>query len=164
MTANKISLKCIFDLLSYHFIIPSFQRGYRWTQQQVNDLLDDIWEFTQKDEKPKREFYCLQPVVVAPEDAGYSVIDGQQRLTTIYIILSVLNDIKKIITEENFTLEYKTRKDSEEFLKNIDLSRKEENIDYYHICKAYETIVQWFASKPGAIKLDFLNTLLREGF
>ncbi len=162
MTTNKISLKCIHDLLGYHFIIPAFQRGFRWTHQQVNDLLDDIWEFTQKDGKPKKEFYCLQPVVIAPENTGYSVIDGQQRLTTIYIILSVLNEIKKLLTEENFTIEYETRKDSEEFLKNIDLSRKEENIDYYHICKAYETIEQWFANKPGSIKLDFLNTLLRD--
>ncbi|MFC1942539.1 DUF262 domain-containing protein [Chloroflexota bacterium] len=162
MMADNISLKCIHDLLGYHFTIPPYQRGYRWTHQQVNDLLDDIWEFTQKDGKPKKEFYCLQPVVVAPENTGYSVIDGQQRLTTIYIILSVLDDIKKFITDEIFTLEYETRKGSGEFLKNIDLSRKEENIDYYHICKAYETIVKWFDSKPPATKLHLLNSLLSD--
>ena len=161
MTSNNISLKCIHDLLGYHFIIPSFQRGYRWTHQQVTDLLEDIWEFTQKKKEDKKEFYCLQPAVVTPGENGYSVIDGQQRLTTIYIILLVLNDIKKHITEENFTLKYETRKDSEEFLKNIDLSRRNENIDYYHICDAYETIEKWFTNRSSA-KVKILDTLLSD--
>ncbi|MFC1930043.1 DUF262 domain-containing protein [Chloroflexota bacterium] len=55
---DHISLKCILELLDNHFIIPSYQRGYRWTSQEVNDLLNDIWEFTQKDQKTKKEFYC----------------------------------------------------------------------------------------------------------
>lgn len=159
---DKISLKCIHDLLDCHFIIPSYQRGYRWTDQQVNDLLDDIWEFSQKEGKTKEEFYCLQPVVVALGSDGYSVIDGQQRLTTIHIIFSVLKDIKRLIEEKNFTIEYETRKDSETFLQNINLSRKDENIDYYHICRAFETIERWFTSKPGTVRLDFLNSLLRD--
>ncbi|MBJ7532528.1 DUF262 domain-containing protein [Dehalococcoides mccartyi] len=146
---DKISLKCIHDLLDCHFIIPSYQRGYRWTDQQVNDLLDDIWEFSQKEGKTKEEFYCLQPVVVALGSDGYSVIDGQQRLTTIHIIFSVLKDIKRLIEEKNFTIEYETRKDSETFLQNINLSRKDENIDYYHICRAFETIERRYsAMKP----------------
>ncbi|MFC2039868.1 DUF262 domain-containing protein [Chloroflexota bacterium] len=159
--ANKISIKSVFDLLGNHFIIPSYQRGYRWTFQQVNDLLDDIWEFTRK-EKKKGEYYCLQPVIVSPCEIGYFVIDGQQRLTTIYIILEVLKELKNHITENNFTLEYETRKDSERFLANIDLSRQDENIDYFHICKAYETVNDWFEKRNGAVKLDILNSLLRD--
>jgi uncharacterized protein with ParB-like and HNH nuclease domain len=62
--ADKITLRCVHDLLDCHFIIPSYQRGYRWTDQQVNDLFDDIWKFNQKGEKTKDEFSCLQPVVV----------------------------------------------------------------------------------------------------
>jgi uncharacterized protein with ParB-like and HNH nuclease domain len=160
--ATKISLKCINELLHYHFVIPSYQRGYRWTEQEVNDLLNDILEFTQKDKKSKDEFYCLQPIVVASSNSGYSVIDGQQRLTTIYIIMLVLSDIKKLITEDIFSIYYETRKDSEEFLKNIDLSRKEDNIDYYHICNAYEAIKLWFEERPGSIKLDLLRSLLSD--
>ena len=161
--ADKISLKCIHDLLDYRFFIPSYQRGYRWTPQQVNDLLDDIWEFTRKEKKTKNEFYCLQPVIVAPANNNYSVIDGQQRLTTIFLILLVLNDIRKILKNEKiFTIEYETRKGSAEFLKNIDISLKEENVDYYHICEAFETINQWFDSRPETIKLDILNCLLRD--
>jgi hypothetical protein len=159
---DKISLKCIHDLLNYHFVIPSYQRGYRWTDQQVNDLLDDVWEFTQKGGKAKDEFYCLQPVVVALDRNRYSVIDGQQRLITIYIIFSVLKDIKRLIEGKNFTIEFETRKDSGKFLQNINLTRIDDNIDYYHICRAFETIERWFASKPGTVRVDFLNSLLRD--
>lgn len=114
---NIIILKSINELLAMEFFIPFFQRGYRWKKQQVTDLLDDIWEFSQKAEKPKDEFYCLQPVVVINIGGKYSVIDGQQRLTTIFIILYYLNEIMKILGKKKFTLEYETRKDSEEFLK-----------------------------------------------
>ena len=40
---NKIELKSIRELLGMHFFIPSYQRGYRWTEQQAIDLLNDIW-------------------------------------------------------------------------------------------------------------------------
>ena len=59
------------------FIIPSYQRGYRWERKQVETLLNDIMD---NGDKP----YCLQPVVVRKRDDGkFELIDGQQRLTTI---------------------------------------------------------------------------------
>ena len=63
MEENKIELKSVSELLGMKFFIPSYQRGYRWTEQQVKDLLEDIWEFTKK-KKQEYEFYCLQPLVV----------------------------------------------------------------------------------------------------
>lgn len=45
MGVNIIDLKSIGDLRGMNFHIPSYQRGYRWTEQQVKDLLDDIDEF-----------------------------------------------------------------------------------------------------------------------
>ncbi len=45
------------------FHIPSYQRGYRWTEVEVKALLDDLWEFAQR-EPNKHEFYCLQPIVL----------------------------------------------------------------------------------------------------
>ena len=56
---NKIELKTVSDLLGMKFYIPSYQRGYRWTEQQVKDLLNDIWEFSQKENKRNGEFYCV---------------------------------------------------------------------------------------------------------
>ncbi|MGC4041907.1 MAG: DUF262 domain-containing protein [Flavobacterium sp.] len=158
---TKIELKSINDLLKEDFFIPSFQRGYRWDSEQVNDLLDDLLEFYNK-EKVKEEFYCLQPIVVTPYNSKFSVIDGQQRLTTIYIILTYLGELMKILGKTNFTIEFQTRKDSEQFLQEIDMTKREDNIDYHHICNALETVSNWFNSKDGTAKINLLNTLLNE--
>lgn len=147
------------DLLDFDFFIPSFQRGYRWTSDQVIDLLEDILEFNKKD-KTKDEFYCLQPIVVTYKDGKYYLIDGQQRLTTIYIILTYLEELMKIYGKSKFTLDYETRPDSREFLKAIDQTKKDDNIDYFHICQALETIENWFENKDGMTKSHFLTSLL----
>ena len=42
MAENKIELKSINELLGMKFFRPLYQRGYRWTEQQVKDLLNDI--------------------------------------------------------------------------------------------------------------------------
>jgi uncharacterized protein with ParB-like and HNH nuclease domain len=62
MAENKIGLKSIKELLGMNFFIPAYQRGYRWKETQVKQLLDDIWQF--RENKTEGEFYCLQPVVV----------------------------------------------------------------------------------------------------
>src|SRR5579862_7460608 len=87
MNDATICLKPINDLLKESFFVPSYQRGYRWTERQVMDLLDDVWEFQSKSqEQDKASFYCLQPVVVKMRDSGdWELIDGQQRLTTILL-------------------------------------------------------------------------------
>ena len=61
MAENKIELKSVSELLGMKFFIPSYQRGYRWTKQQVKDLLDDVNEFIQN---KNSDFYSLQPLVV----------------------------------------------------------------------------------------------------
>lgn len=148
--SNNISIKPISDLLTFNFFIPSYQRGYRWTEQQVTELLNDINEFSPKeiDNSNEKTWYCLQPIVVKKkEDNEWDVIDGQQRLTTIYLILYYLN---QRYTEEGrtklFELEFETRVGSANYLKN-ELGKKEEddtNIDYFHISVAYKTIKNWF--------------------
>ena len=47
MAENKIELKSVYNLLGMKFFIPSYQRGYRWTQSEVRALLEDIREFSQ---------------------------------------------------------------------------------------------------------------------
>jgi hypothetical protein len=183
--ANQIEPKSISELEGMKFFIPSYQRGYRWTQQQVRDLLEDIQEFI---EKEREGFYCIQPLVVKKEIPNekkgeskkrlteveesdllqktediiseytkWEVIDGQQRLTTIYILLSYLGRNKY------YQIEYKTRTDSKEFLRNIDIEKKESNIDYFHMVEAKEQIESWFAEKEKFAeenKKTFLITLL----
>lgn len=163
MNNNTLKLKSIFELLNEEFYIPSYQRGYRWTETQVKALLNDIWDFKKSNPKTD-EFYCLQPVVVSKtndiEGNPWELIDGQQRLTTIYIILNYFN---KRFTEEFkkpiFSLEYETREDSKNFLLDIKKDGKDENIDYYFIYEAFETIKTWFADKSNYVN-DFESVLL----
>ena len=71
---NANMLKPISWLLDKSFYVPKYQRGYRWTEKQVRDLLDDIDEFSDKD-RTNDEFYCLQPLVVKKNGNKWNLID-----------------------------------------------------------------------------------------
>ena len=164
---NKIELKSINELLGLNFYIPSYQRGYRWSDTQVQQLLNDIWQFSLREGKSKGEFYCLQPIVVKQLKDNFEVIDGQQRLTTVFLIIKYLEHIIKFAFP-NFIFTppiYETRTDSKDFLDNVKTKSKEEanlNVDYFHIWKAYDTIKDWFENKENNINaIDFVNTLLK---
>ncbi|MBU0473112.1 MAG: DUF262 domain-containing protein [Bacteroidetes bacterium] len=166
---DKLELIPIENLLKKEFFIPAYQRGYRWNERQVIDLLEDILEFQEKEDKEKGEFYCLQPIVVTKKiNDGWEVIDGQQRLTTLFILLSYLEEARKIMFNrvEKFVISYETREkedySSKEFLEKI-LETKEvntKNIDFFHISKAYISIKKWFEYN-NINKADYLNTLLK---
>ena len=138
------------------FYIPSYQRGYRWGETEVVRLLDDIYATGGK------RNYCLQPVVVRKTDDRYELIDGQQRLTTIYLIYRYMNKMG-YGSGPAFSLSYKTREKSEEFLKSIDESRKEENIDFWFLCVAYESIKKWFSEREDKSTLikDYLEKTVK---
>ena len=123
------------------FFVPAYQRGYRWSKTEVERLLDDIY-------LNGPNSYCLQPVVVRNTGERYELIDGQQRLTTIYLIYKFLNQMYPYYYDEpQFSLVYETRENSESFLKDIDLSKRNDNIDYWFISNAYECIEKWFAEE-----------------
>ena len=162
------NIKSIKELLNYDFFIPSYQRGYRWDRQQIEDLLEDILEFSNIGGKESGEFYCLQPVILKKDGENrFKLIDGQQRLTTIYIILSYFEDISKIVKnyEKIFSITYETRQDSKSFLENIrNITKADEtNIDYYHMSQAYLIVQEWFESRSN-LKLNFFNTLTNNNF
>lgn len=119
------------------FYVPSYQRGYRWGRDEVLRLLNDVYYNGKKN-------YCLQPVVVRNTGDAYELIDGQQRLTTLYLIYRYMKNVNPFFSEPAFSLVYETRDHSAEFLKTVDLSRREENIDFWFIANAYETIKEWF--------------------
>lgn len=92
---STIELKTVGEILNKEFIIPTYQRGYRWAKKQINDLLSDLCEFHV--EKSINDFYCLQPMVVKKDnnnDAAFIVIDGQQRLTTLKMVVAFLSGKK----------------------------------------------------------------------
>ncbi|CAM3966241.1 DUF262 domain-containing protein [Vreelandella rituensis] len=160
---NELVLKPISELLQKSFFIPAYQRGYRWTRRQVSELLDDIGEFQkQSEESPKSVFYCLQPVVVKQRDGEWELVDGQQRLTTIYIILNYLKDIAALLGKESYRLRYETRPNSAAFLEDISEIRHQENIDFFYMYEAKQAIHEWFEARDGTYKLKFLQTLLND--
>lgn len=140
--SNSIELCEINKLINKKFYIPTYQRGYRWDVQQVEDLLNDLYEFKNSANTSAGEFYCLQPIVVKKRGDQYDVIDGQQRLTTILIILKYLNQRRA------YTIDYATREGSESFLDDIGKRAKEDvvekNIDFYFMKSAYNTVEEWF--------------------
>ena len=138
-----------------NFFIHSYQRGYRWGKDEVLRLLEDI-------EKSDSKFYCLQPLVVKKQDDEYELIDGQQRLTTLYLVYLCMSEITGgYHKNENFTIDYKIREKSKEFLENIDISRENENIDFYYLSNAYKTIKEWFSNKRRS-DIDKFNAYLDE--
>lgn len=164
MINNILKLKPICEIITAktHFFVDTYQRGYKWDKQQVNDLLSDINEFEIAN---KDDFYCLQPVVVKKKDNKTELIDGQQRMTTIFIILSFLD-------KEKFTIDYQTREKSATFLNDIisnnkiqvnewkDFKNEEnDNIDNYHFFNAYVVIKEWFNDKSDDEKTLFYNKI-----
>ena len=135
-----------------NFYIANYQRGYRWGKDEVEALLNDIYEVYKKDDNEQK--YCLQPLVVKRrrncessallENAGvkemeneedcYELLDGQQRLTTLWLILSKLSQ-----GTQSYQIYY-------------ELFRK---IDKDFIEKASEIIENWIKKdNPEGGKLD----------
>ena len=152
---SQIKLKSIGELIRSadtneenkveHYLIPDYQRGYRWkAEEHVKALLDDIDTFINKEGRSNDEIYCLQPIVVVSQNNAWEVIDGQQRLTTLYLILKAL---KK---EKIYEVSYTHRHESTSVLLNPMLYR-DDMPDHYFICKAYKFIEKWIENKETEI-------------
>lgn len=153
-------LKAIAELLdgNHHFYIPSYQRGYRWDKKQVEDLLKDIWDFAKDDEKKKTDFYCLQPIVVKNQDNKWIVIDGQQRLTTLLLLLNFIKSGSRapfVVNSLIYGINYQTRSSM-----NFDNPDKLADIDSFHIYQAKEIIKKWFDDRINEIDYSSLEKVL----
>ena len=168
---NTLELKTINELRNHKFLIPAYQRGYRWTNIEISELLNDINSFTPRsidNQSDERTWYCLQPIVVKKNhNECFEVIDGQQRLTTIYLILSYLNqDYLESKRDKVFELDYETRPNSKKFLKDLEHIQEtnNENIDFYYISEAYQSISSWFEEKLQDNFFDKSNFLSKFKF
>lgn len=136
--------KLVGDIEGY-FYIPAYQRGYRW-KDEVALMLNDI------NEVPEGQNYSLQPIVVKKlSDNKFELIDGQQRLTTIYLILKYIQNFLPL-NEINFSIYYETRVNSKTFLESINFANLDipiENIDEYFFVEAARTIVNWFENQDN---------------
>jgi len=146
------------------FYVPAYQRGYRWSAEQVEQLIDDLIEFKTRKENNSQAFYCLQPLVVKPVNQdgieSLEVIDGQQRLTTILIILQVLRQLQyeeerdedtppyfSRLLKDAYDIKYETRSNSSEWLPKLsetlfsDEAFKKfdnQNCDYSHFAEVFK--------------------------
>lgn len=135
--------------ISGKFFIPAYQRGYRWTADEVTKLLDDIL-------RSAGQPYSLQPIVVkrmrteepnTPDTPKtWELIDGQQRLTTLWLIFNYLQKNGYKRSGAAYSLEYATRSDSHTYLETLDADQPADNIDYFHLREAHQTIGAWIDS------------------
>jgi hypothetical protein len=153
------------------FFVPSYQRGYRWTPDEVKDLLNDIWQFAANESRDTDEFYCLQPLVVRAMESGqWEVIDGQQRLTTVYLITRYINEMWRGRDKDAvLALQYGSRERAGKFLESLAVKEdgsvdfNDENIDFAHISKAYETINDWVKDTGSRLDRDqFMSAFRRK--
>lgn len=139
---GSLSDKFVCDI-SGRFQVKAYQRGYRWTELEVTSLLNDLRDKV-------GHAYCLQPVVVkrlnrAGENDCWELIDGQQRLTTLYLLVRYLKEsgLRPKINP-TYSIDYETRSGSASYLADLDPDRRDDNIDFHHIYSAYECIDRWF--------------------
>lgn len=112
MEENKIELIPISNLAGKNFVIDGYQRGYKWGKKEVLELLNDLNTFDDT-----QSVYCLQPLILnAKDNAPFEIIDGQQRTTTIYILLKILIQKYSIDQKSLYELKYMTRERSGDFL------------------------------------------------
>lgn len=163
---NTIKMKSVGELIRAagnssveRYKISSYQRGYRWkAEEQVRALLDDVKDFCQQ-QRQIDEIYCLQPIVVAKgqDEKGefWEVIDGQQRLTTLFLLLHVLR-------EEVYDIDFEVRVNSGHLLTNIVKEKEvdtDKSPDAYFMSEAYKKIKQW-VDEQQLLSTDFKTTLL----
>lgn len=138
--SDVLHLKSFSELIGKIFLIPYLQRGYKWTALNVEELLNDLREFNECKNASKR-VYCLQPLaVVSLEKNMYCVLDGQQRLTTLYLYL---NGQPPYTFEYERDIEDSSQMSRSEYIKNIvsvNNDMVEANIDFYYIYNAYHHI------------------------
>lgn len=161
------------------FNIPEYQRGYKWTAENVKQLLNDLKNFGHH-RQTAEEFYCLQNITVAKGSLYgkpcMNVIDGQQRLTTLYIIISYIQRslTHKILPVDADILRYSVRTSTDAFLREKvqtgELWNKEinpddaESKDRYYIMEVAKAVDDWFKENTlniGVI-LDNLKLIVNQ--
>ncbi len=153
MAENKIELKSVSELENKKFIVPNYQRGYKWRAKDVEYLIDDIAEIKEDDNSD----YCLQPIVVAKDNDKYVLVDGQQRLTTIWLIINWAKH-NGFEIDWNYCIEYQTRDQSNTFLKDIQengIAQDKGTCDTHYFSQALKTIE--IEAKSGKLEVFFKN-------
>ncbi|MGX9987142.1 DUF262 domain-containing protein [Soonwooa purpurea] len=168
---NSIAFIPVCKLQNKHFVVKDYQRGYKWESEQILALLNDIYYH-------KVGKYCLQPVITDEQISGVELIDGQQRITTIYLLLCFLGEANY------FSIDYLTRKASQSFITEkmsemneaivadkdwetfiselSDSNLNYNNVDVYHFYLVYKEIYHWFSDKSDDFRDEFKSKILNQ--
>ncbi|MGM9831119.1 MAG: DUF262 domain-containing protein [Paludibacteraceae bacterium] len=149
--------------------IPEYQRGYKWNSKHVQTLLDDLLKFEDSC-GDSSYFYCLQNITMVSNGQSYNVVDGQQRLTTLYILMSYLKKIGKL--DFDFSTEclcYSVRTETGQMLReqiatgfvwdkpiNPDEAPHK---DQWYILDVAKGIQDWFNGTDNTIPHTFVSTI-----
>ncbi|HHT9138734.1 MAG TPA: DUF262 domain-containing protein [Candidatus Wunengus sp. YC60] len=127
---NKIDVykKAVKDILSERYIVDYFQREYKWQTEEVAELISDLenkflQDYNEGDntkDVAKYGYYYLGSVILSSKGTEYSIIDGQQRLTTLTLLLIFLHNLQvKLKLERPINLSNLISSDDFEFSPNI---------------------------------------------
>ncbi|ABG86030.1 DUF262 domain-containing HNH endonuclease family protein [Clostridium perfringens] len=190
------------DLLSNKFLfeIPDYQRAYSWTKENLKQLVEDIWESVELNKaRGNKEFdqyepYFLGSIVLCSKeykDDGcgiYDVIDGQQRLTSIIMLIAAIRDLidneeyKKVLSDLIYqkpnvlmgikeSIRVKARGKEEEFFKKYiltnggtelvkDLDMEELSEAKQNMVNAIEVFRDSFFNENGELLEEKLNEFI----
>lgn len=160
----------VYKIFENEYTIPIYQRAYAWTENEINTLIDDIYDYYNRGGEQK---YYIGSLVVHSDDNGIiSVIDGQQRLTTLCLLICYLKNESphsKLAEKIDVKLNFESRKRSTEILsilKNKDDFEKILDLDN-ELVDAYRIIRKKFQEKKGtdsSNKFDeeYFNYLLKK--
>ena len=142
MQADLLSVGALFGEAGTHYEIPIYQRNYSWGVEQIEQLIDDVWAAAEAG----ADDYFLGNLIVARKHsvagadlATYEVVDGQQRLTTLFMLLAYLR------VEARARLTYQSRRTATDALARLDTSDDEEGAGIHSGFKSIEARLSRFS-------------------
>jgi len=144
-----------------NYIIPIYQRNYAWGDDEISLLLQDIKNACEKNKEQDKNYYIGSLVVYRRENGDFEVIDGQQRLTTLTLIMHYLGEL----SFRNVSFEH--RDESEQALSNLNSKKLPSN--FSQALKTIKKVIDGWGNNKDEIvkflldKVEIIRTEVPEG-
>ena len=144
-----------------NYIIPIYQRNYAWGDDEISSLLQDIKNACEQNKEQDKNYYIGSLVVYRRENGDFEVIDGQQRLTTLTLIMHYLGKL----SFRNVSFEH--RDESEQALSNLNSEKLPSN--FSQALKTIKKVIdEWGNNKDEIVKflldkVEIIRTEVPEG-
>lgn len=156
MIDSKVKQLTVREFLSNgQYVIPIYQRNYDWGERETLQLLEDISDYAQKNSNQK--YYIGSAVVFVRNVNGttyFEMIDGQQRLTTLTILASLLKHEGKADWFKQPNLSYEHRKEADEALRRLQEGMQSEHPAARNIVNVYALLKKHLIPVLEAKELD----------